>query len=147
MTEENTQQETQADRFVWEEGDVQISEIPETQVEMEQDDEPEATKAVHHATVEGANLAVARKEISADSCRAVIFRAITLQQAKAYGRDLDRHGNPIKSETPKKVTKKSTEPAPTPSPYSPEHVACNAVTRLISVSTGTQNPYPRAPGV
>ena len=46
--------------------------------------------------------------------RAVIAGEITLQQAKAYGRDLDRHGNPVKSETPKKATKKTTEPTLTP---------------------------------
>lgn len=92
----------------------ELTEEAGREMEQEENAEAEAPKAVHHATVKGANLAVARKEISADSCRAVVAGEITLQQAKAYGRDLDRHGNPVKSETPKKASKKSTEPTLTP---------------------------------
>ena len=43
----------------------------------------------------------------------MITREITLQQAKAYGRDLDRHGNPVGHET-KKASKKDRTPTETP---------------------------------
>ena len=90
-------------------GQIEITKPEETtEVEMaqEKDAEAGAPKAVHHATVKSANLAVARKEISADSCRTVIAGELSLKQAKSYGRDADRHGRPVQSETPKKKAPK-----------------------------------------
>jgi len=42
---------------------------------------------VHHQTARGARLALARKEISQESYRAVLASEITLRQAKELGRD------------------------------------------------------------
>ena len=118
QNQEQTQEQVQARKFVGRPEDLVFLPAEDTEaveVEMTQDDDaaPEAPRAVHHATVKGANLAVARKEISADSCRAVIAGELSLQQAKVYGRDADRNGNPVVSETSKKkAPKKSKEQTP-----------------------------------
>lgn len=100
MEQENNAQEQKMEQE-------QPVEATETQMESAEDETP---KPVHHQTVEGANLAVARKEISADSCRAVIAGEISLAKARRLGRDHDRHGMAVgnkanggnKTRTPKK---------------------------------------------
>ena len=47
----------------------------------------EKNPKAHHQTVRGARLALARRQVSQKSYRAVLAGEITLQQAKAIGRD------------------------------------------------------------
>ena len=44
------------------------------------------TKDAHHQTKRGADIAIAKKQISPDSYRAVLAGEITLQRAKELGR-------------------------------------------------------------
>lgn len=94
---EQTHATQQKDKYVWKENDVQITQ-PETQ-------ETEVQPKVNGNTLRAAKAAVAKKQISADSFRAIEEGELSLQEARTYGRDADRHGNPV-GPAPKKVNKK-----------------------------------------
>lgn len=114
MTEntEQTQEQqdtAQAERFVWGPGDVVITQ-PETveqpEVEMAQDDS-ESKKAIHHATRRGADMSLAKREISQESHAAVLAGRISLAEARDLGRENGPDG-PVGGKAAK--TKKVPEP-------------------------------------
>lgn len=111
MTEENNVRANEAqatdrgERFVWKEGDVEIT---EPEVEMAQA-EDETSKPVHHQTKRGADLAISRKEISQESHKAVLAGRITLAEAKELGRNAGPDG-PVGQSTKKASTSKKDKP-------------------------------------
>lgn len=110
--------ERQADKYVWGPEDIEITKpekvaeenTPETVVEMEQEDEAEPKKAIHHATKRGADMSLARREISQESHAAVLAGRISLAEARELGRNAGPDG-PVGQST-KKATKKVKEPRP-----------------------------------
>ena len=84
----------------------QENNVQETEVEMEQDVAQTEVKVIHHQTEKGADLAIARKEISQESHKAVLEGRISLVEAKEIGRNAGPDGavsqQTVKASTPKK---------------------------------------------
>lgn len=93
QTTETQEQETQgrADRFTWKPGDVEIQ--PPSQKAQET---AETQPKVNGNTLRAAKAAVAKKEISADSFRAIEAGELSLQEARDLGRDAGPSGPAVR---------------------------------------------------
>ncbi len=74
----------------------------------EQQNTTNEANAVHHATKKGADMSLARKEISSDSHRAVLAGELSLEEARSLGRNAGPAGPAVR------VNKNDRTPTKTP---------------------------------
>ena len=113
QNQEQTQEQVQARKFVGRPEDLVFLPAEDTEaVEMEQEDT--GPKAIHHQTKRGADLAIAKQQISQESHAAIPAGQINLAEAKELGREMGPDGPSAASAKPKspKAPKKSKEQTP-----------------------------------